>query len=48
MSVLAYLMSWVIAAVIVAIVGCIVSDSIAAICERKRRKKFRNNYVRFR
>ena len=43
----AYLLSLILAAVSVAAVGCIVSDRIAAICERKRRKKFRNNYVRF-
>lgn len=48
MSVLAYLIGWVIVAFAVAIICCIISDSIAAICERKRRKKYRNNYVRFR
>jgi hypothetical protein len=43
----ACLFGWILAVVTVAAVGCIVSDRIASICERKRRKKFRNNYVRF-
>ena len=42
----AYLLSWILAVGTVAAVGRTVYR-IAVICERKRRKKFRNNYVRF-
>jgi hypothetical protein len=43
----AYMMNWVIGGTAVIIVGGMICDWSAAISERRRRKKYRNNYVRF-
>lgn len=47
-EIFAYILIWIVIATAVVIVGGFVTDSISAATERKRRKKFRNNYVRFR
>ena len=41
------MMCYGVGATLLLILGCIIADTWAAISDRRRRRKYRNNYVRF-